>query len=152
MAAVNADTWATELGVLSKQAPRLVTTGKPVERGSSGGVTLLGSLAALGGAALVAITAALSHSGEDAWGLLVAAVVGGLAGSTCDSLLGATVQAIYRCPQCDKETERHPRHTCGAETVQVRGWRWMDNDLVNLACSLTGALTTTLLWRPLAGL
>jgi uncharacterized protein (TIGR00297 family) len=151
MAAVNADTWATELGVLSKQSPRLVTTGKPVERGTSGGITLLGTLAALGGAAFVALIAALFSLGDEAWALLLAATLGGLAGSFFDSLLGATVQAIYRCPQCSKETERHPRHTCGAETVQVRGWSWMNNDLVNLSCSLAGALVTVLLWNLLAG-
>jgi len=37
-----------------------------------------------------------------------------------DSFLGATVQAIYHCLQCGK-TEKHPRHTCGTETVKVSG-------------------------------
>ena len=152
MAAVNADTWATELGVLSQKAPRLVTTGKQVERGSSGGVTLLGTLAALGGAASVALIAVLFQAGESGWGLLIVAVLGGLAGSYFDSLLGATVQAIYHCPTCNKETERHPKHTCGSTTTRVRGWRWMDNDVVNLSCSLMGALVTVLLWRLLVGL
>lgn len=152
MAAVNADTWATELGVLSRSAPRLVTTCKQVERGASGGVSLLGTLAALSGAAIVGLAAALFHAGEGARELLVAASLGGLAGSYFDSLLGSTVQAIYRCPRCDKETERHPRHTCGEETVQVRGWSWMNNDMVNLACSLVGALVTLILWGVLAGL
>jgi uncharacterized protein (TIGR00297 family) len=152
MAAVNADTWATELGVLSKKAPRLVTTLQPVERGSSGGVTLLGTMAALGGAAFVALIALLSNWRESEWELLAAAVLGGVAGSYFDSLLGATVQAIYHCPTCNKETERHPIHTCGIATTQVRGWRWMDNDVVNWFCSLMGALVTVLLWKLLAGL
>lgn len=151
MAAVNADTWATELGVLSRTAPRLVTTGRQVEHGASGGVTLLGSLSALGGASLVALTAFLFHTGEAAWGLLAAALLGGLAGTFFDSLLGASVQAIYHCPTCDKETERHPKHTCGTPTTQVRGWGWMNNDLVNLSCSLVGAIISVLLWRLLVG-
>lgn len=152
MAAVNADTWATELGVLSKPAPRLVTSGKQVERGTSGGVTLLGAQAATGGAGLVAVIAVLFQPCERWWILLVAAILGGVAGSYFDSLLGASVQAIYHCPACHKQTERHPHHTCGTPTSHLRGWRWMNNDMVNLACSAMGAVITMLLWRLLIGL
>lgn len=154
MAAVNADTWATELGVLNPSPPRLITSGKPVERGTSGGVSLYGTLAAAGGAAFVALFAALLGSGAvplrgtfpggllpSPLPLFIAVTLAGLLGALCDSFLGATVQAIYRCPQCNKETEKHPRHTCGAETQQARGWKWLNNDLVNLACALTGAVS-----------
>lgn len=144
MAAVNADTWATELGVLNPGPPRLITTGKTVERGTSGGISLMGSLAALGGAGLVGLVAAIfGVSGETSGSFLAtlaAAVVGGLVGSFFDSFLGATVQAIYWCPACAKETERHPQHLCGTATTPLRGWSWMNNDLVNFACSLAGAL------------
>ncbi len=152
LAAVNADTWATELGVLSRGLPRLITSGRAVERGASGAVSLPGTLAALAGAALVAAIAALFLPvGQVAslpyrFGFFLAVLLSGLAGAVFDSLLGATVQAIYRCPACQKETERHPRHLCGTETVQVRGWRWLNNDLVNFACSLAGALLSTALW------
>ena len=71
--------------------------------------------------------------------LLGAATVGGLAGSLCDSLLGATAQAIYWCDTCRKETERQVHH-CGTETRLVRGWRWLGNDLVNFVASAVGAL------------
>jgi uncharacterized protein (TIGR00297 family) len=144
MAAVNADTWATELGVLSPTPPRLITNGKTVERGASGAVSLWGSLAALGGAGLIAVLAALFSAGQygpgQAVAILVAATLGGLCGSFFDSLLGATVQAIYWCPACGKETERHPLHTCGTKTSHYRGWRWLDNDWVNALASLVGAL------------
>ena len=144
MAAVNADTWATELGVLSPHPPRLITTGRRVEVGTSGGVTWLGTAAPLGGALTIGLVAGLEllilrHGWASVAALLLAATAGGAAGSTFDSLLGATVQAIYWCDACGKETERRV-HRCGAETRLLRGLRWLGNDLVNFAASAVGAL------------
>lgn len=144
MAAVNADTWATEIGVLSRDAPRLITNGRVVERGTSGGVSVLGILASMGGAALIGGLAALADPGRG-WVILAASAAGGLAGSLFDSFLGATVQAIYFCPACRKETERHPLHHCNTPTLHVRGWGWMNNDWVNFICSLVGAAVTAAL-------
>jgi uncharacterized protein (TIGR00297 family) len=146
LAAVNADTWATELGVLNPTPPRMITDlGKRVEKGTSGGVSLSGTLASLLGAAVIALPAAW-FSGH--WSLLPLISLAGLAGSLFDSLLGATVQAMYYCPTDQKETEKHPLHTCGTQTIHIRGWKWLDNDWVNFACSAAGvavALTVLLL-------
>jgi uncharacterized protein (TIGR00297 family) len=151
MATVNADTWATELGVLSRSAPRLVTTGQSVEPGTSGAVTATGTLAALAGAALIGLVAAgfdlfAGRPAGQVATLLLLAAIGGLLGSLLDSLLGATVQAIYCCDACRKETERHPLHTCGAPTRRVRGWRWMNNDWVNFISSAGGAGVAISFW------
>jgi uncharacterized protein (TIGR00297 family) len=146
MAAVNADTWATELGVLSRSAPRLITSGKVVERGASGGVTLTGYLAAAAGSLLIGSAAGLFSPLAQLPALLLSALLGGLAGSSFDSILGATVQAIYCCPACKKETERHPLHTCGTQTTLLRGLPWLNNDLVNFACSIVGAVVGVLVW------
>jgi uncharacterized protein (TIGR00297 family) len=146
MAAVNADTWSTELGVMSSILPRLITNGKTVERGTSGGITLTGTLASMGGAALVGIITVSFPPHQDwalRWGIIV---LGGLIGSLFDSVLGASVQAIYWCHTCNKETERHPLHTCGSLTDQLRGWKWMNNDVVNFACSCMGAFVAAGLW------
>jgi uncharacterized protein (TIGR00297 family) len=145
VAAVNADTWATELGVLSPNPPRLITTGKISERGTSGAISLTGTLAALAGAALVGLAAAVFTPGQG-WAILLVASLGGLGGSLVDSLLGATVQAQYFCPTCNQSTERYPQHTCGTTTVFQRGWRWLDNDWVNWMCSLAGALLALAGW------
>ncbi len=144
MAAVNADTWATELGVLSPSPPRLITTGRRVEVGASGGITWLGTGASLAGAMLIGLLAGLGalvldRGRADAVGLLLAATVGGLAGSLIDSLLGATVQSIYWCDACGKETERRV-HRCGTETHLLRGWRWLGNDVVNFIASIFGSI------------
>jgi len=139
MAAVNADTWATELGVLSQKPPRLITNGQIVEKGTSGAISGTGNIAALGGAGLIGLTAGLISPQGDF--LLVVAVIlfGGTAGALVDSWLGASWQAIFFCPTCEKQTERHPRHTCQSQTVHQRGWRWMNNEVVNFFCSAVGA-------------
>jgi uncharacterized protein (TIGR00297 family) len=140
LAAANADTWATELGVLSPQAPRLITTGKRVAPGTSGGITLLGTGAsALGAFALGLVSWLLQRDRKRNISLPLLALVSGLAGSLFDSLLGATVQAIYSCPTCGKETERRV-HSCGTPTKFVRGLPWLNNDGVNFLATLSGAL------------
>ena len=145
LATVNADTWATELGVLDPSNPRLITTGRKVPRGTSGGVSFFGSLAALGGALLIALLAGLFLKSPTL--ILVTSVLAiiGLVGSYVDSWLGATVQAIYYCPSCKKETERFPEHTCGTKTVHHRGWHWLTNDWVNfLSASFSAFLAVGL--------
>jgi uncharacterized protein (TIGR00297 family) len=137
LAASNADTWATELGVLNPHPPRLIThPTRVVEKGTSGGISLVGTFAALAGAGLIGLLAGLLNPGGISWTTMLPVTLAGLFGSLFDSLLGATVQAIYRCPSCEKETERHPLHTCGTPTVQIRGWKWLDNDWVNFGCGL----------------
>ncbi len=145
LAAVNADTWATELGVLNPNPPRLLTDlQKSVERGTSGGVSLYGTIAALLGAALIGYLAAVLIT-TDRIAIFLLVTLAGLLGSLFDSLLGATVQAIYFCPTDKKETEKHPLHTCGTPTIQIRGWKWLNNDLVNVGCGAFGLLAAMLL-------
>ncbi|MEP7357701.1 MAG: DUF92 domain-containing protein [Anaerolineales bacterium] len=151
MAAVNADTWATELGVLSRSQPRLITTGRPVEAGTSGGLTRLGTLAALGGAVLIALVAAgfdLAAGQPPARALLLAGVaaLAGFLGALADSLLGASVQAIYVCERCGRETERHPLHTDGGRTRHQRGWAWLNNDWVNFLSAAFASGLAAWLW------
>jgi uncharacterized protein (TIGR00297 family) len=139
LASVNADTWATELGTLNPRPPRLITDlRKRVAAGTSGGVSLWGTGAALLGAALIGLLSVLLFPAEH-WILFFLITVGGLLGSLFDSFLGATVQAMYFCPLDRKETEKHPLHTCGTETILIRGWKWLNNDWVNLACGAFGS-------------
>lgn len=141
LAAVNADTWATEVGVLNPTPPRLITDlKKRVEKGTSGGISSWGTLASLLGAAVIALPAVLlGPTGTLNINHFLLISAAGTAGSLFDSLLGATVQAMYYCPADKKETEKHPLHTCGTKTVHIRGWRWLNNDWVNLACGAFGA-------------
>ena len=152
LAAATADTWATEVGVSSRASPRLLTDGRKVPAGTSGGVTALGSGAALVGAGLIGLAAiAVAMAGPDPcavrnlmiginyWVLLPVALVGGIGGMLVDSLLGATVQAQYICPACNKPTESRV-HRCGTVTTLAGGVPWINNDVVNVAGTLVGGL------------
>jgi uncharacterized protein (TIGR00297 family) len=149
MATVTADTWATELGVLSARLPRLITTWRRVEPGTSGGVTAAGLVASSAGAltiGLALLAAELAERGVWRPWAPVSALLGGLGGSLADSLLGATAQAIYRA--AGGETERRVAPD-GTPNLRLRGLSWMNNDLVNFLSSLVGgliALGTYLLW------
>jgi uncharacterized protein (TIGR00297 family) len=146
LAAVNADTWATELGVLNPHPPRLIThPSRTVEKGTSGGVSFIGTLASLAGSGLIAILSVVLNPIASPGPALGIVTLAGFAGSLLDSLLGATLQAMYYCPVDRKETEKHPHHTCGARTLPLRGWKWLNNDWVNFACSAFGALFSLML-------
>ena len=120
-AAVAADTFSSELGILSKSKPRLLTSWnlREVPPGTNGGVSLTGTLAGFGGAFIIALTSLilvpfcnadssivgqLSSSnpgleGGTGWGWqervywVIAITIWGGVGSVLDSALGGFFQA-----------------------------------------------------------
>lgn len=145
LAAVTADTWATEVGLLSRRTPRRILDGRPVPPGTSGALTPEGTIAAGLGALMIGVLAVgLSPVGGSP-GMALGVGLAGFLGALLDSLLGATVQRVYWCEACGKETER-PRHRCGRPARPLRGWAWLNNDGVNALAALAGALLARLLW------
>lgn len=136
LAASASDTWATEVGTLIGGIPRSILGFEPVPPGMSGGVTLAGTLAAVAGAAFIALIAVFLG-----WPARVgfAAFLGGVAGSTIDSVLGATLQTRRWCDRCGRETERMI-HDCDTPTRRSRGLAWLSNDAVNFVCGAVGGL------------
>lgn len=153
MATVNADTWATELGVLSRHNPRLITSGRIVPRGTSGGISVTGTLSALGGGLFVGAIAGLLSGFLPDSPITISPLIGvavsgiaGLLGALLDSWLGATWQAIYYCDHCAKETEQQAHRSCGfTPTRRIRGLAWLNNDWVNFLSSAGGAVLAALL-------
>jgi len=158
------DTLASELGVLSSETPRLITTFRPVRKGTNGGVTFLGTGAsALGGlfmglvfyfTGLVAPLSLGAHT-LGTWAPTAAAVAGpglaelakrqwwviflglamGLLGSCIDSVLGATLQ-FSGFDRKKNELVSRP----GPDVVRIAGLPFLTNNMVNLVSATLTAL------------
>jgi uncharacterized protein (TIGR00297 family) len=143
LAAAAADTWATSLGALSPTLPRRLYFGPGVAPGTSGGMTLVGTLGAAAGAAVVAtVGAAVARSP----GLAAAGTLVGFAGMVADSALGALAQGRFHCPACAADSEWRV-HRCGTRTIRKGGVAWLDNDGVNLAATSLAAVFAVLAWH-----
>lgn len=154
-AAANADTWASEIGILNARPPRHVFTWKEIPAGTSGGVSPLGTAAALLGAVVIALVFARGFGAAlrglpvagGLTGLVALVAAAGVIGSLVDSALGAGLQAQYRAAHGGRITER-PR-TGDVDNTLVRGVRWMNNDAVNFLASTASAAAAGLLFSRL---
>lgn len=142
LAAAAADTWATSVGGWSRSAPRHILRGHPVPAGTSGGVTLLGTVGALVGAAIVGFTVAL---GAHRLALFPLALGVGMLGMLLDSVLGAAVQGRFHCDACDLPTEGAV-HRCGRQARPTGGTAWITNDVVNGIATLAAAVAGWAAW------
>lgn len=142
LAAAAADTWATEVGRFSRTPPRSLRSLQRVPHGTSGAVSVLGTVAALLGAGSVVLAALLAggFTGHDSGFLGLLVLGAGLLGMGVDSLLGATLQAQYQTSTTDRLFEHPPDDG----QSPVRGWVFVDNDVVNLFGTTTGALAAAI--------
>ncbi|MEM3648616.1 MAG: DUF92 domain-containing protein, partial [Thermoproteota archaeon] len=142
-----ADTLATEIGMLSRSKPRLITDLKRrVEKGVSGGVTLLGTAAGVSGSLAITLfslalylanTPGMLSGVRDFQRLMVACSTGGFLGMLIDSLLGATVQETYVSKADGRLCEKPSGQ---GEYVLTRGFRGVDNNVVNFLSSFLAGL------------
>mmetsp|Transcript_8629 Transcript_8629/g.25692 ORF Transcript_8629/g.25692 Transcript_8629/m.25692 type:complete len:183 (+) Transcript_8629:378-926(+) len=139
-ACVNADTWASEVGILSKTVPRLITTLRKVPPGTNGGVSAMGTLASALGGGLIGVTywvLGLMLLVPDAsippqWPLVPLGFLAGLVGSFIDSLLGATVQFSG----FDNKSKLAVSKPGGAMVKHTSGMNLLSNDQVNFCSSI----------------
>lgn len=118
LAEAAADTCSSEVGTAWAGRTVLLTTGKPVEAGIDGGVSLHGTAAAVAAAVLVALLARVS--GLVSTHLALTVVYAGVLGMLLDSLLGALLER--------------------------RGW--LNNDAVNLLGTATAVgIAWVMVWN-----
>jgi len=104
-----ADTLSSEIGILSKGNPVLITTLREAEKGTDGAISPLGLAAAMIGAAIIGAAYYFMLGNNATMSIII--IIAGFLGSIMDSVLGATLQA--------------------------RGV--LDNNTVNIAANLFGA-------------
>lgn len=146
MATSMADTLATEIGLLSKSRPRLITNlSKKVGAGTSGGVSFLGEFILIGGSLLIGLLAFLFNFSEiNILGLILITLSGGIIGSHVDSILGATIQSMNKCVICGSVTESNIHHNKSTESF--KGFKIIDNNTVNLLSTFSGAVSASIVW------
>ncbi|HEY2422314.1 MAG TPA: DUF92 domain-containing protein [Neobacillus sp.] len=136
IASANSDTWASEIGPLSKKDPLFIRTFRRIERGTSGAVSLLGSGAAMAGSLLISLLSFwLFHL--DFFSSLIILLFGFL-GNVIDTVIGAFYQQLYICRLCGIETEK--RHHCQIPTIRIKGFALVDNDMVNFISGMLAAI------------
>lgn len=141
-AAAAADTWGTEIGTWVGGQTRRLGAGPRVAPGTSGGMSLAGTLGVVAGAASVGVPAVwLSPEIGVGGGAVLVGV--GLGAAVLDSLLGATLQARYWLPD-GSLTERSEAD--GVALPLAAGVRWLDNDGVNAVCTVSAALAGWAAW------
>ena len=141
VSAAASDTVATELGLLNRSPPRLIThLGRSVSPGTSGGVSPMGFAGTLLASALIGVVAAVLGVAGGVQPVYVVAisVSGGLIGSVADSVAGATFQRKSYCVVCGKPSESLVH--CGEPTRFSSGVRFVDNHVVNVLATVFGAL------------
>ncbi|KAI0363414.1 hypothetical protein BV20DRAFT_958350 [Pilatotrama ljubarskyi] len=145
------DTLASELGILSRSPPILITTLKVVPPGTNGGLSKVGTLASLMGGFIMGGTIAASLLVQSSacravwmdvlpplllWGTLA----GGL-GSLLDSILGATLQRTRFINSTKRIlTDEAPEPASGSDVKVVSGYDVLTNNQVNLVSSIATAV------------
>lgn len=147
------DTWASELGQLSEEEPRLITSLRPVRKGTNGGVTLTGLAASVaGGLAMGTIfyigsilsPSAVAQVAMQQWQVIFLGIFGGLIGSLIDSVLGATVQFTG----FNRRTGKVTGQSRDPDVTRISGVAILDNNGVNVvSATLTSFLVSFLAIR-----
>lgn len=137
IATVCADTWSTEIGTLFNTNTYNILSLKKIKQGESGGISFIGTIGGILGSIIIFFSA-ISYSKYNNIIFFLIIFISSFLGNMVDSLLGATLQAKYKCISCGKITESKTH--CNKNTKFIKGISIIDNDKVNIIACLIGVL------------
>ena len=138
IAAANSDTWATEIGKLSRKRPKDIISGRSLSQGESGGITFIGLLGAISGSLIIAIIGYLLNMNTSN---LIIVFISGFLGSLFDSILGSTLQSRFIL--MDGKTIKEEKEQ---DSYLFSGLLSINNNSVNFLCTLSGPIFFILLY------
>ena len=120
----------------------MITTFRVVDIGTSGGISLAGIAGGTAGAVLLGLSGILIFTGDSlsyyySLGFYIV-ISAGLFGNIIDSLSGALLQSKFVCRVCGTLTEN--RLHCDEPTNHDSGIIFVDNEVVNFICALSGGV------------
>lgn len=145
IAATTSDTWASEIGKFSKGKTISIITFKKINKGESGGISLLGSIAALLGSTIIALVFLLLRSLSklelnNIYIYVMLIIMGGFLGNIIDSILGIILQEKYYDSSSDNKIEKVNNRK---EHKKISGLMYVNNDVVNI---LSSVIITVVFW------
>lgn len=135
-----ADSMASDVGVLSRMPPKSIIGFKPIQRGMSGGVSLLGTAVSAGVSLYAGVIYYMLY--EKSIVSVIIIFCSAFSGTLIDSILGALLQAKYLCVVCGKYTEK--KIHCNAYTKHCGGLERLDNCAVNLISNISSCVISLL--------
>lgn len=135
------DSVSSDVGTLSKKDPYDFIKRKKVPKGISGGISLLGTVAALICSFIIAFATYKSLKLSSIYLLLITGLI--FSQTIVDSLLGSLFQAKYQCVKCKNIIEKNEH--CDKKANLIEGISWINNNMVNLISSIIITLVSTLI-------
>lgn len=147
----NSDTWASEIGSMTKGKTFYILNFKVAPKGVSGAISGLGTFASFIGAlfigiiflSLYAITESITLTQILYFGFVITSC--GFLGNLIDSYLGALIQAKYRGIDTGTITEK--RWLPNEKVVLASGLALITNDMVNVLSALFASILTVIFFN-----
>lgn len=135
------DSLSSDIGVLSHKNPVSLFKFKRIEKGLSGGVSLLGSVSCVVGTLFMSFLYLIIR--QDFNGIL-SIFIGSLIGCFFDTFLGDLFQVKYKCVKCGIVTEKEIH--CDKYCIKHSGFLSLDNCRVNFLSNLVSGITSLLIY------
>ncbi len=126
------DSVSSDVGTLSKGEPYDLLKRKKVQKGLSGGISLLGTISSLLCSFLISFIVYIVLNFQILDLIIISIVIFGQ--TIIDSLFGSIIQAKYKCNKCGKYSESEL--CCGESCKKVSGIHWVNNNVVNAFSSI----------------